>query len=231
LNTENQNSAGWLTRAVALVVSLLVHTALFLWLLSANIAGNEAALPPTPFIPIELVKIPPPPPPPPEIKTAVKPDKKPQPKRAATRAAAPKMEQPGPPVHEISTRDDEWVAPRVNDNKSFVIGARRAPSDYADKVKSQVVSRIDYPEDALYKVPRNYKGDLKDLRQQCRVAYEISVDRNGKMLSYKFDPCGSTKLDAAVEAGLKNSGPFPPPPDQGAESYVIYGVKIFRLPK
>ena len=230
MSTEDPNPAGGLTRAVSLVVSLAVHIALLLWLLSANMAGNEAVLPPTPLMPIELVRIPPPPPPPPpDIKTDVKPEKKPQPKRAAP--AAPRQEEPGPPVHEISTKDDEWVAPRVNNNKSFVIGARRAPSDYADKVKSQVVGNIDYPEDALFKVPRNYKGDLRDLRQQCRVAYEITVDRSGKMLSYKFDPCGSTKLDAAVEAGLQKSGPFPPPPDQGAESYVIYGVKIFRLAK
>ena len=216
---------------VSVTVSLLLHSTLLVWLLSVNIAGNEVMLPSTPVIAIELVKIPPPPPPPPppDIKTEVKPEKKPQPKRASP--VAPKHEEPGPPVHEISTKDDEWVAPRVNNNKDFVIGARRAPSDYADKVKAQVVSNIDYPEDALFKVPRNYKGDLKDLRQQCRVAYEITVDRNGKMVSYKFEPCGSTKLDAAVGAGLQKSGPFPPPPDQGAESYVIYGVKIFRLAK
>jgi outer membrane biosynthesis protein TonB len=233
LSTLEESSAGrvnWLARSSALVVSLLVHTALFLWLLTSNLAGDEVVLPSAPLMLVELVKIPPPPPPPPppEIKNDVKPDKKPLPKRAAAKAAPPK-EDPGPPAHEISTKDDEWVAPRVNNNKSFVIGARRVPSDYAEKVKSQVVANTEYPADAVYKPPKNYKGDLKDFRQQCVVDYEITVDRNGNMLSYKYEPCGNAKLDAAADAGLRKSGPFPPPPNLGAESYVIYGTQIFRV--
>jgi protein TonB len=217
----------WLWRAVALALSLILHAALLQWLLAADIAGDGAALPSLPAIPIELVKIPPPPPPPPEVKPDIKPDKKPLPKRQTARAV-PKQD-PGPPVHEISTKEDEWVAPRVNNNKSFVIGARRVPSDYADKVKSQVISNMEYPEDAVYKAPKNYKGDPKDLRQQCVVDYEVTVDRNGNMLSFKIDPCGNPKLDAAAEAALRKSGPYPPPPDLGAESYVIYGSQIFRV--
>jgi protein TonB len=202
-----------------------MHTALLLWLLSANLAGEEVILPNAPPIPIELVRIPPPPPPPPDTKSDAKPEKKPVPKPASKRM--PK-EQAGPPVHEISTRDDEWVAPRVNNNKGFVIGARRAPSDYAEKVTGQVISNMRYPTDAYYKVPRGFKGDMKDLQQQCMVSYEITVDRQGNMVSYKFDRCGNDKLDAAAEAALKGSGPFPPPPNQGAETYVIYGREIFR---
>ena len=201
-----------------------MHAALLMWLLTANLAGNEVILPSAPPIPIELVKIPPPPPPP-EVKNDAKPDKKLQPKRASK--PAPKQE-PGPPVHEISTNDDDWVAPRVNNNKGFVIGARRAPSDYAERVKNRVIANMQYPTDAYYKAPRNYKGDMKALQQQCMVSYEITVDKNGNMVSYKFDRCGNDKLDAAAEAALKNSGPYDPPPNLGAETYVIYGREIFR---
>jgi periplasmic protein TonB len=209
------------------VVSLSMHIALFAWLLTANLAGDEVILPSAPPIAIELVKIPPPPPPPPpDVKTDAKPDKKPLPKRAS-KPSAPKQE-PGPPVHEISTRDDEWVAPRVNNNRSFVIGARRAPSDYAERVKNRVIANMQYPADAYYKAPRNYKGDMKALQQQCMISYEVTVDRQGNMVSYKFDRCGNDKLDAAAETALKNSGPYDPPPNLGAETYVIYGREIFR---
>lgn len=223
----HENSPGLLARSISFGVSLAAHTALLLWLLTANLAGNEVILSNAPVMAVELVRIPPPPPPPPpDIKSDVKPDKKPLPKRASKQAA--KIVDPGPPAHEISTKDDEWVAPRVNNNKSFVIGARRAPSDYAEKVKNQVISNMQYPTDAYYKAPRNYKGDMKVLQQQCMISYEITVDKNGNMVSYKFDRCGTDKLDAAAEQALKNSGPFPPPPNQGAETYVIYGREIFR---
>lgn len=225
VNSVHMNSTGWIGRSISFAVSIAFHVALLVWLLSANLAGNEVELPSAPPIPIEMVKIPPPPPPP-DAKNDTKPDSKPQPKRAAKAAAKPV--DPGPPAHEISSRDDEWVAPRVNDNKSFVIGARRAPSDYAEKVKNQVIGNMQYPTDAYYKVPRNYKGDMKALQQQCMVAYEITVDKQGNMVSYKFDRCGNDKLDAAAEQALKRSGPFPPPPNQGAETYIIYGREIFR---
>ncbi|MFY9326633.1 MAG: TonB family protein [Georgfuchsia sp.] len=217
----------WLERSGSFVVSLLVHAALLLWLLSANLAGE----PPQPQnyspIAVELVRLPPRAPP--KEEPGKEPEKaklqkqKPQPERALK---LPPVEA-GPPAHEISTNDDEWVAPRVNNNKGWSNVTRRVPPDYAEKVKGQVISKMDYPEDAVYPVERGQKGP--PVRQQCRVAYEITVDRNGNMLSYKYDRCGHDKLDAAAEAALQKAGPFPPPPDTGAEKYVIYGVQIFRL--
>lgn len=220
------SAAGWWERSGALAFSLLAHTALLLWLLSANLAGEPAHQEPLPLA-VELIKLPPPPPPKEEPKEPekVKPIKREQPKRALR---LPPVEA-GPPVHEISTSDDDWVAPRVNSNKGYSNVGRRVPPDYAEKVKGQVIANMEYPEDALYKLPRNYRGDLRPYRQECRVAYEITVDRQGNKVSYKFDPCGNEKLDAAANAALGKSGPFPPPPDLGAETYVIYGVQIFRL--
>jgi protein TonB len=215
-----------LDRSGSLVVALLAHTALLLWLLSANLAGDPVHQEAAP-IAVELVKLPPSPPPqePPQKPESRQPPEQKRPMRAVP---LPPIEA-GPPVHEISANDDEWVAPRVNENKEFSNGGGRAPSDYAEKVKEQVIAKMEYPPDALYKPPRYYRGDLNAYRQQCRIAYEITVDRSGNRVSYKFERCGIAKLDAAADAALSKSGPFPPPPDLGAETYVIYGVQIFRL--
>lgn len=213
-------------RAGALALSTAAHAALLMWLLSANLAGEPAPPEKTAALPVELVRLPPPPPPKEEIKQ--QPEKaKPVKQRAASRSVPLPPVQAGPPAHEISTNDDEWVAPRVNSNTGWSNVTRRAPPDYAEKVKSQVIAHMEYPEDAVYKKVRGQKGP--PARQQCRVAYEITIDRNGRMVSYTFDPCGNDKLDAAAKAALEKSGPFPPPPDTGAEKYVIRGVQIFRV--
>lgn len=219
-----ESASGWLERSGALLFSLAAHAALLMWLLSANLAG-EVAQQRIESMPVELVKLPPPPPPKEEPKKPekIKPLKQKQPARSVPLPPV----VAGPPVHEISTDDDEWVAPRVNENKGFSAVGRRVPPDYAEKVKSQVIANMEYPEDAVYKVVRGQKGP--PARQQCRVAYEITVDRQGNMVKYSLDPCGNEKLDAAANTALSKSGPFPPPPDLGAETYVIYGVQIFRL--
>lgn len=213
-------------RAGALALSIAVHAALLMWLLSANLAGEPTAAEKTPALPVELVKLPSPPPPPQEEVKQVEKAKPAKQKAAARSVPLPPVEA-GPPAHEISSNDDEWVAPRVNNNTGWSNVTRRAPPDYAEKVKSQVIAHMDYPTDAVYKAARGQKGPPP--RQQCRVAYEVTVDRNGNMLSYKIDPCGSDKLDAAARTALEKSAPFPPPPDTGAEKYVIRGVQIFRL--
>lgn len=228
MNHAVESTAGWLERSGAFVFSLLVHGALLLWLLSVNLAGEPPQAEPLPPLALELVKLPPKPPPPkeePKVTEKLKPHKQAQPARSLP---LPPVEA-GPPVHEISTNDDEWVAPRVNSNKAWSNVGRRVPPDYAEKVKGQVIANMEYPEDAVYKQQRGDKGP--PARQQCMVSYEITVDRQGNMVSYKFDRCGSDKLDAAAEAALKKSGPFPPPPDLGAETYVIHGRQIFRLKK
>lgn len=215
----------WLQRTGAFAFSIAAHAALLTWLLSANLAGESTPPAAKPALPVELVKLPPPPPPKQEVKEPEK--AKPAKQKTPARSVPLPPVQAGPPVHEISTNDDEWVAPRVNSNTGWSNVTRRAPPDYAEKVKAQVIAHMDYPEDAVYKRMRGDKGP--PARQQCRVAYEITIDRNGNMLSYKIDPCGSDKLDAAARTALEKSAPFPPPPDTGAEKYVIRGVQIFRL--
>ncbi|MDD2743194.1 MAG: TonB family protein [Rhodocyclaceae bacterium] len=223
--------AGSVLRFGTLTFSLLVHLGLAWWLVVVNLAGHSASQAASPAISIELVRLVP------EQKLApeeIKEQVKVHPKSVKgeipkVREARPldRRDVSGPPVHDISTGSDEWVMP-VEGAPDPVLSSRRAPSGYADKVKGLVVANMQYPADALYEAPRRYKGDLRLLQQQCRIPYEITVDRNGNVLSYKFERCGNGKLDAAAEEALKKTGPFPPPPDQDSENLVIYGVQIFR---
>jgi protein TonB len=92
-----------------------------------------------------------------------------------------------------------------------------APSDYADRVKSQIIAAKEYPVEARKKL------------QECFVSYTLTVDRNGNMLAYTIDPCGNALLDAAVRDAIAKAAPFPVPPDMGAERYDIHGSLVFRL--
>lgn len=217
-----ETTAGWKERAGALIFSLAAHAALLLWLLSANLAIAPTQSSSSP-IAIELVRPPPPPPPPEEPKKA-----EPVAPKKAKHYKPPPPAEARPPAHEFATNDDEWVAPRINNNKSFVIGARRAPSDYSNKIQNQVLAKVESPKDALFKAPRNYKGDMEVLRQECVVGYALTIDRQGNIVSLKMDPCGNDKYDAAAEAAVRNAAPYPPPPDLGAETYVIERRIVFR---
>ncbi|CAG4884768.1 Protein TonB [Georgfuchsia toluolica] len=230
MNSAVASSPDWFSRGGAFVFSLMVHAALLVWLLTTTLGGGPTALPPH-VIALELVRPPPPPTAPPALK-----DIKPQPLPHAPAPVKPQPKKPvelpapaGAPVHEFAKNDDDWVAvaPGAGTGRGAG-GARRVPPDYADKVKTRVVAKLDYPPDAVYEPPPGYKGDPKQLKRQCTVPYEIVVDRNGKMISHHIEPCGDGMLDAAAEAALLKAGPFPPPPDLGAEQYVIYGSANFR---
>ena len=222
----------WLARCGALLLSLVAHGALLAWLLTATLGGESVSSSARPIL-VELTRPPPPPPPPPQP-----PKETPrQPERKLAAPAKPLPSQPpapviqsGPPVHEFATNDNDWVAAVPGEGSGRGAGgARRVPPDYAVKVKSRIIAKLDYPQDAVYEAPRNFKGDPKVLKRQCTVPYEIVVDRNGRMISHHLDPCGDDLLDAAAEAALLKAGPFPPPPDLGADQYVIYGSANFRV--
>lgn len=184
---------------------------------------------------LELVRLPPPPPPPP-------PPPRIEPRKTVTphplRRPSPPVHQPqearaiapaavAPPAHTFTARQDDWVAAAPMEGSG--IGPRHVPPAYADEVKSRIVAKLDYPPGAVFKAPQGFKGDPKILRRQCTIPYEITVDRNGRMISHRLEPCGDSLLDAAAEAALLKAGPFPPPPDLGAEQYVIYGSANFRI--
>lgn len=213
---------GWTARCGALALSLAAHIALLAMLLVITLGGEPAAPPPRSIM-VELTRLPPPLP----RKEAEK-----QPERHRVLPIKPMLKKPTIPVvqsappHEFTTNDNDWVMTVPGAGTS---GPRRAPPDYADKVKTGIISNLFHPSAAVYEAPRGFKGDPKILKRQCTVPYEIVVDRNGKMISHHIEPCGDDLLDAAAEAALLKSGPFPPPPDLGAEQYVIYGSANFRV--
>ncbi|CEA05305.1 Gram-negative bacterial tonB protein [Pseudomonas saudimassiliensis] len=124
--------------------------------------------------------------------------------------------------------NQEWAAPAPTTAPDpTAVRGRPVPSAYADTVKNRVTAQLKRPEGSVYKPPPGYKGDPNDFKRQCYIPYEITVDANGRVLSYEIDRCGDELLDAAAERAVRGAGPFPPPPNQGAEKYVIYGTAIF----
>jgi protein TonB len=102
-----------------------------------------------------------------------------------------------------------------------------APSGYAETVKSRVTQKLGRPAGSSYKPPPGYKGDPDDFKRQCRIPYEIVVDTQGKIVSYNIDRCVDAVLNQAAEQAIVQSAPYPPPPNEGASQYTIYGTAIF----
>ena len=128
-------------------------------------------------------------------------------------------------MHAFGANND-WQAPPAPPADAPT-RARMAPSGYSDTVKNRVIAQVRRPEGSVYAPPPGYKGDPNDFKRQCYIPYEITVDAQGRMLSYSIDRCGDELLDAEAERAIQQAGPFPPPPNQGASQYVIYGTTIF----
>lgn len=225
----------WPIRLLVIGLSILLHGALVFWLMGSRF--SHPMVPQTQVVAIELVSPVEPEPEPalepepePEPEPVVEPEPAPQPqavvrKPAPVPPAAPKPS--GPPVHSFGANQD-WAAPATAPvEPAGAARGRPVPSGYADTVKGRVTARLQRPEGSVYKPPPGYKGDPNDFKRQCYIPYEITVDANGHMLSYEIDRCGDELLDAAAEQAVRGAGPFPPPPNQGAEKYVIYGTAIF----
>lgn len=221
----------WRARTLTLLAVVLLHVVLVAWLftlrphafhaLKGQLVDVAAVL---------LVQLPPPPPPPPADAAPAERTNvaRPAPKLSLAKTdAESKLEaDDGPPKHGMGSGVD-W-ANTISTPATIATGPRRVPSDYADKVKAKVVANLARPDGAMYKPQAGDKADAKYLQRQCTIPYEVTVDREGKVLSYKIESCGDKALDAAAEAALQKSGPFPPPPNAGASSYVIYGSANFR---
>ena len=109
---------------------------------------------------------------------------------------------------------------------SAPVRSRPVPAGYADTVRAGH-RPAQAPGGGGVQAAAGLQGDPNDFKRQCYIPYEITVDASGRVLSYEIDRCGDELLDAAAEQAVRNAGPFPPPPNQGAERYVIYGTAIF----
>ena len=229
----------WPVRLLVLGVSVALHAALVAWLMSSHFSHPLVQAPEA--IAVELVELPavlepepepvvepePQPEPEPEAEPAPKPKPAPRVQRSTPATAATPARPAGPPVHTFATSQD-WAPPPAPSTASpTAMRGRPVPSAYADTVKNRVTANLKRPEGSVYKPPPGYKGDPNDFKRQCYIPYEITVDATGRMLSYVIDRCGDDLLDAAAEHAVRSSGPFPPPPNQGAEQYIIYGTAIF----
>lgn len=235
----------WTVRLLVVVLSVVLHGALIIWLVGSRF--SHPLLPETTPVAVEMVVIPVEPvaAPEPEPEPEPQPEPEPEPEPVAMPAPAPEppsrpvpprpARQPepapparpsGPPVHTFGD-NEQWAAPPSVAPSAEPVRSRPVTAAYADTVKGRVTENLRRPEGAVYKPPPGYKGDPNDFKRQCYIPYEITVDGNGRVLSYEIDPCGDELLDTAAEQAVRNAGPFPPPPNQGADSYVIYGTAIF----
>lgn len=244
MNAVNElRTRRWGARVMVVAASVALHGALIVWLMGSRL-GHPLPTP-TEAIAVELVAAPvvepepepvvepepelePEPEPEPIVEPVPEPEVTPEPPKVAPRPApAPAPSRPsGPPVHSFGA-NDEWAAPPAVPQASEAVRSRPVPAGYADTVKNRVTANLRRPEGSVYKPPPGYKGDPNDFKRQCYIPYEITVDGAGRMVSYEIDRCGDELLDAAAEQAVRNAGPFPPPPNQGAEKYVIYGTAIF----
>ena len=235
----------WSGRLLVILVSVLAHAALFAWLLSGRLSQPLVLEEPM-MVAVELVQMPPEPEPVPEPEpepipepeqiTEPEPEPEPEivPEPTPAPAPPPRPTPPappaapkssGPPVHSFGA-NTQFAAPPAPPADAPT-RAMMAPSGYADTVKNQVIAQIKRPDGAVYKPPPGYRGDPNDFKRQCYIPYQITVDAQGRMLSYEIDRCGDELLDAAAEQAIRQAGPFPAPPAGGAAQYTIYGTAIF----
>ncbi|PRB81598.1 TonB C-terminal domain-containing protein [Pseudomonas sp. MYb185] len=225
----------WLVRLLVVGVSVALHAALVVWLMSSHFSHPQVPLPEA--VAVELVELPavpepdPEPEPEPEPEPISEPEPEPVPKpqpvppKPVQRAAPAKPA--GPPAYAFGDNQDWAPPPTPSASNPTATRGRPVPSAYADTVKNRVTANLRRPEGSVYKPPPGYKGDPNDFKRQCYIPYEITVDAAGHMLHYTIDRCGDELLDAAAEQAVRSAGPFPPPPNQGAEQYIIYGTAIF----
>lgn len=233
----------WSARLLVILISVLLHGMLLAWLLSGRFSQPMLAEEPL-VVAVEMIVIPPPPEPVPEPEPEVVPEPEPEPEVAPEPepipepapvpqrpsppqpvAAKPVAKPAGPPVHAFGA-NTQFAAPPAPPANAPTRGVT-APSGYADSVKNRVIAQLKRPEGAVYKPPPGYKGDPNDFKRQCYIPYEITVDAQGRMLSYQIDRCGDELLDAAADRAIRQAGPFPAPPAGGAAQYTIYGTAIF----
>ncbi len=215
-------------RYAALALSLAAHAALLAWLLTARLEAVKVSPPPQAIM-LEWLRSPIPATPTLQPKVSLKVPPPRAPLVADKQLAAKPEAAPAAPKlrHAFVSDDSDWVAVAPAAARGPV-GPGRVPGDYADQVKARIVTKLERPPGAVFEVAPTSKGDPKNLLRQCTVPYQIVVDRQGRMISHQMESCGDDLLDAAAEAAILKGGPFPPPPDLGADHYIIYGSANFR---
>lgn len=223
-------AAAWWRRPGA-VISILVHgaAALAIW----NFSGTVIKATPPPLV-VQLIHLPPP-------KEITLP--KPEPLQQKTLAPPIPVVQPVPlpkiadapvvpvvpvtpaetaaPVHAAAVTPTAPPAPPPIAPPAPAaprqIGTEGIPTDYVNQVYARINSNTDYPREA------------KMRRQQGKVAYRLTLNPQGALLSFDIDSSGIPALDEAAREAIRRAAPFPKLPDLGGASYLLAGNIVFRI--
>jgi protein TonB len=137
-----------------------------------------------------------------------------KPKKPAAAPSPPA--ETGPPVHFFAPGAGSGTGIAAGGLGSGESGARHAPTDYADKVKARILANKVFPMAAQL------------LGQECVITYSVTIDRTGRMIAHHIDPCLYPMVNEAAEAAILKGGPYDPP-ENGAETRVVYGSLPFHL--
>ena len=230
----------WL-RWIATTISLIAH-GLLAWLIFSFTIDVGEPMEAQKVLMLEFASVPPPPPPPPPQVKPPKPVSPTKPRDAAHHADKPKTAEPKPalthaplktqtpttsvpPQHFFGAHDDSHGTSQEDGEaaRNDSLGGTpasvhmSAPPDYAEIVKAKIIAAKVYPQDAQQK------------QQQCKVAYQVNIDKRGNIASYEIEPCPVDSLNTATRNAILKAAPFPPPPDFTGSFFELYGSLIFRL--
>ena len=239
LSAAAAKPAGWL-RSPGAAGTVLVHGAalLAIWTLSSGVVKAPA---PPPVV--ELIRLQPEPkqqlaPPKPEpVKD--KPVQMAPPKPVAQSVPTPKTVEtsadkaetftppPAPPVQAAPIGPVTPVAPTPAQAPvppaapvaaaPKQISTEGIPTDYVNQVYARINSNTDYPREA------------KMRRQQGKVAYSLTLNPQGALISFDIQSSGVEALDEAARDAIKRAAPFPRLPDLGGSSYLLAGNIVFKI--
>jgi protein TonB len=242
LSAASARPAGWL-RSPGAAGTVLVHgvALLAIWSLS----GGVVKPPVTPPV-VELIRLQPEPKQEPKLKLAPpkpepvkeKPVQLAPPKPVArsvpvprtvetsadkaenyTPPAAPVQAAPIGPVTPVAPTPAQppAPAPALAPAAPKQIGTEGIPTDYVNQVYARINSNTDYPREA------------KMRRQQGKVAYRLTLNPHGALISFDIQSSGVEALDEAARDAIRRAAPFPRLPDLGGSSYLLAGNIVFKI--
>jgi protein TonB len=135
---------------------------------------------------------------------------------------------PAAPVHDATTGPVTPLAPAPAQSTAPAsaptlaaapkqIGTEGIPTDYVNQVYARINSNTDYPREA------------KMRRQQGKVAYRLTLDPQGALISFDIQSSGVEALDEAARDAIRRAAPFPRLPDLGGSSYLLAGNIVFKI--
>ncbi|WP_296001190.1 TonB family protein [Rugamonas sp.] len=134
-----------------------------------------------------------------------------------TPPAAPVQAAPVGPVTPVASAPAQPPAPPAATAAPRQIATEGIPTDYVNQVYARINSNADYPREA------------KMRHQQGRVAYRLTLNPQGALVSFDIESSGVEALDDAAREAIRRAAPFPRLPDLGGSSYLLAGNIVFKI--